>query len=741
MHRTPYRRIFLSITVLVAMLVAVPVAYTPEAHAEGISATSITLEGTTIMEFTNESDVDMDLVRIWPSTGVTFKSFKAESGWTGELTPQGVLIFTSSIPLKPGELVKFGLKTDLDSSGINWRALDTDGNQIDVDKTFAEEIPKEVILDPPDPCDLPDPPDSCDLPDPPDSCDLPDPPDSCDLPQGILPESTFRIIPERPNVGSTIRVVGDSFGADGEFDFHIDTLDIGSFTTDENGGFVTTMKIPGDIEPGRIVFAVTDEEGQESEISIRIGVAETRKPIKTDIDLTVDGIPRVAHRGTSLDLSGTGTPEGAITFEMSTQDGIITNSRTAEINSNGNWNIDGPIIVPLNAPFGKYSITVTDGRDSIQRDMAVESNQVIIISASMFKFDRGETIVFNGTALPNMPISMILEDPFGNELISEELRTDGNGNIGFSYETTRNTPDGTYTLIATQGVEQEFIYAGLGQLPDIPVNLEFDKLNYSIRDTAIITLTGQASDIVNLLIVDPFDKPKGNATSVALQADGKKTYLLELADYVPGIYTAIVSKGTTANEERFSVGLETTKTDIEIKTTKPDYEPDDSILILGRTSPNVLLDLILTDPNGDVVKTKETYSDIDGNIAESTFRIPAGAEHGTWTITARSGSNFDTIEIGVFEAAKDGMSVQATTGDSPAIVGEYVNIHVTGSSNQVNVVIASSDGVVIGELEITATDSGEARTIWIIPPDTEPGIYTIKVSDAFRSAETTYRIG
>ena len=722
MHRTPYRRIFLSITVLVAMLVAVPVAYTPEAHAEGISATSITLEGTTIMEFTNESEVDMDLVRIWPSTGVTFKSFKAESGWTGELTPQGVLIFTSSIPLKPGELVKFGLKTDLDSSGINWRALDTDGNQIDVDKTFAEEVPPEPKPDP--------------------VKEDPVKEDPVEIRQGILPESTFRIIPERPNVGSTIRVVGDSFGADGEFNFHIDTLDIGSFTTDENGGFVTTMKIPGDIEPGRIVFAVTDEEGQESEISIRIGVAETRMPpTSDDIDLTVDGIPRVAHRGTSLDLSGTGTPHGAITFEMSTQDGIITNSRTAEINSSGNWNIDGSIIVPLNAPFGKYSITVTDGRDSIQRDMAVESNQVIIISASMFKFDRGETIVFNGTALPNMPISMILEDPFGNELISEELRTDGNGNIGFSYKTTRNTPDGTYTLIATQGVEQEFIYAGLGQLPDIPVNLEFDKLNYSIRDTAIITLTGQASDIVNLLIVDPFDKPKDNATSVTLQSDGKKTYLLELVGYVPGIYTAIVSKGTTANEERFSVGLETTKTDIEIKTTKPDYEPDDPILILGETSPNVLLDLILTDPNGDVVKTKETYSDKDGNIAESTFRIPADAEHGTWTITARSGSNFDTIEIGVFEAATDGMSVQATTGDSPAIVGEYVNIHVTGSSNQVNVVIISSDDVVIGELEITATDSGEARTIWIIPPDTEPGIYTIKVSDAFRSAETTYRIG
>ena len=57
-------------------------------------------------------------------------------------------------------------------------------------------------------------------------------------------ESIFRIIPEKPNVGSSIRVTGDKFGASQEFDFYVDTKKIGSFLTDKDGHFMTTMKIP-----------------------------------------------------------------------------------------------------------------------------------------------------------------------------------------------------------------------------------------------------------------------------------------------------------------------------------------------------------------------------------------------------------------------------------------------------------------------------------------------------------------
>ena len=149
----------------------------------------------------------MELVRIWPSTGVTFQSFKAESGWTGERTAQGVLIFTSATPLMPGESVKFGVKMDSSSSGINWRALDADGNQIDIDKTFAGEISNEQ---PPPDCDSP----GVIHPDcPPDVI-----PPKEDEPS-VLPGSVFRIIPDRPNVGSTIRVVGDVLGQTGNLTF------------------------------------------------------------------------------------------------------------------------------------------------------------------------------------------------------------------------------------------------------------------------------------------------------------------------------------------------------------------------------------------------------------------------------------------------------------------------------------------------------------------------------------------
>ena len=53
----------------------------------------------------------------------------------------------------------------------------------------------------------------------------------------ILTESTFKIIPNKPNSGSTIRVTGDQFGSLQVFDFYINEQKIGNFETDENGFF------------------------------------------------------------------------------------------------------------------------------------------------------------------------------------------------------------------------------------------------------------------------------------------------------------------------------------------------------------------------------------------------------------------------------------------------------------------------------------------------------------------------
>ena len=295
-------------------------------------------------------------------------------------------------------------------------------------------------------------------------------------------------------------------------------------------------------------------------------------------------------------------------------------------------------------------------------------------------------------------------------------------------------------MIATQNKDKEFIYAGLGQLPSTPVNIEFDKLNYKTGETAIISLTGKASEVVNLLIIDPSDKPKGETKTITLLPDGTNTYELELKGYGSGVYTAVVSKGSAQSSEVFTVGLLTGSGDIDINTTKIDYLPGDPILILGNTNSNVLLTITLTDPDGKEVKVKESFSDKEGKISESSFRIPSDGKPGMWTINAKSGSNFDNAEIKVLATLIEGMIVTVEKGNDVPGVGKTLQLIVRGAENNVQITITSDEGEQIFKSSFPPSKSGEINQPWIIPKDTEPGTYTITANDSKNSAESTFVI-
>ena len=242
MTKSSTRGIFLSITVLFSLLLFV---IPSNASAQEINVVSFAFEETTIIEFTNDSDEEVNTFRIWLGSDFNFKSFKTEKGWVGEKTPLGVIIFTSSETIKPGESVKFGVKTDKVKPGVNWKAVDKVDNVIDTGKVLSGELPKVI--------------------------------QNTELEQDQILENTgtsfstesiFRIVPEKPNVGSTIRVTGYEFGASQEFDFYIDSKKIGSFETDENGHFMTTMKIPEEQKADRVDFIIKDKDGKLSLIHI-----------------------------------------------------------------------------------------------------------------------------------------------------------------------------------------------------------------------------------------------------------------------------------------------------------------------------------------------------------------------------------------------------------------------------------------------------------------------------------------
>ena len=46
----------------------------------------------------------------------------------------------------------------------------------------------------------------------------------------------------------------------------------------------------------------------------------------------------------------------------------------------------------------------------------VETSKIIIINPEKIKFDPGEIIKFTGTATPNIPLELILEDSLGDEM-------------------------------------------------------------------------------------------------------------------------------------------------------------------------------------------------------------------------------------------------------------------------------------------------------------------------------------
>jgi len=709
MDRFSTREVFLAIALLLStVLMILP----SDIYAEEITVTSVALDETSVIELTNDSDKEVNTLRIWLGSDFNFKSFKTEKGWVGEKNAQGVIIFTSSESIKPGESVKFGIKTDKPITGINWKVLDKKNTQIDTGITSPGEI-KKVVKNPNQ--------------------------NSETSGQGILLKSEFRIVPEKPNVDSTIRVTGNNFGSSQEFDFYIDSKKLGTFVTDKEGYFITTMKIPKEQKADRVDFIIKDKEGQEKKLSLRIGENINRIPDEVNTPLTVKGIPKIVHRGDFLEIFGTASPGSGVSIEIQGPDNNIIRTRTSETDSKGNWKLES-LLVPLDRPFGKYIGTISDGRNTITEEWEIKSDKVIIITPNNLKYEPGETMKFNGTALPNKSIEIVLEDPLGKEIVSDIFKVDETGFVKFEFPTTQSTPEGTYTLIATQEKEKEFTYAGLGQLPTIPVNLEFDKLSYKIGETAVITLSGKASEIVNLLIIDPSDKPEGESTSITLQPDGRGTHTLKLDGYSSGVYTAVISKGTAQNSEVFTVGLQTGSGEIKINTTKLDYQPGDSILVLGETGSNVILTITLINPEGEEVKIKETFSDKNGKISEGSFRVPTDAKRGEWIINAKSGSNFDNAVINVVRDKSEGMTVEVGIGKEISGYGKTINIHVFGASQTVELNIIAEDGEIIDELSFPASKEGEINQPWIIPKDTEPGTYTIKVSDAQNNAETTFEI-
>jgi len=712
------RQIHVSIIILFSVsLILIP----SEVHADEIDVVSIGLDETAIITAINNSDNEIKTFRVWLGDGFNFESFKTEKGWIGEKNQQGVIIFTSSETIKPNELVKFGLKTDKINPIINWKALDQENEIID---TGVIKLSKLSGVNQNSNIELNENYNNNGI--------------------SIFSESTFRVIPDKPNIGSTIRITGEQFAELQKFNFYIDTKKVGNFITDSNGNFVTTMQIPDTKKEGKIDFKIIGYDGIEKKISLELEENEKRISKGENIRLEIKGIPNIVYQGDKLEIDGKGTPGSSVIVKIINSEQTMMNTRIAEVEKTGTWKLLEPISIPFDAIFGQYTImvsdTVSDGGNQISKKWNVETSKIIIINPEKIKFDAGELIKFTGTAMPNMPLELVLENNLGDEMASDILEISDSGIVEFEYQTTENDDvEGTWTLIATQKNNKEFIYVGYDVLPTIPVSIKFDKSNYKNTEKPIVSLAGKPSENVSLIIITPSGSVLGADIIIELKADGRGEHNLDLTGYVSGIYTAVIKKGGSQSNENFSVGLLTGSGEITAEVTQTEYNQGERILLLGSTTnANSLMTVTLTDPSGKEIKSFEIASNNERMFAEERLKIPSDGMIGLWQIVVSSGSNLDKVSFDVFSSTGQGMSVKST---EEVALGDLLKIWISAShKTSIIIQIIDMEGNQIQELTCNTTKEFKCETFWSIPKDAIPGKYTIKSYDAISSSETTFRI-
>ena len=679
---------------------------------EQIIANSIGFENSTILELINNrgNNTEINSVRIWLSEDNSFQSFKTERSWMGKNTPQGVIIFTTQDSLKPGEVVKFGIKTEFENPIINWKALDNNDNIIKTAQTRTDTnvaVSENIEVNQPQSVAIKD-------------------------------NSMFRLIPDKLSPGSDFRLVGTNFVPGQSLNFYINEKIIESFSSDKDGNFLITSSVPSELPSERTQFLISDSVGAEQEISMRL--ADTQKrTISQTLELIFNEIPSTVKRGETITLQGVATPKTTLTITTSQQNYGIISIETITAGFDGKWFSENLFSPDLE--LEKVTIQISDGKKKVERNIDVISSKLIRISSIEPRYEPGDIITFTGNAIANADLLYYLEDPKGLEIFSDLITVDSSGIVSFDIQTELTQMKGTYVLHANQGKEDGITVVGLGEDPVEVIVVNSIKLNYKTNESNQITIQGQPNATVAIIILDASSKEKISDT-VNLGADGYHTFVIESDELTVGTYVVEVRHGKARGDTLFSIGLTQGSGVISMQTTKDEYNPGESLLLMGNTGANSLLTLTLYNPQGDIVKQLEVFTNKNGGFQSDKFRIPNDPEIGEWTIKAKSGGNTAEHSFTVTKIL-EGVIVLVDRESKTYSLSEIITISGAGAwaSQSLDIRFFDSGGNEISDmLTIYAKNNGKFTTNWVIPNNIIPDEITITVTDPRSTSSITITV-
>ena len=701
MRRYSTSGIFISVLLVFSIFTLISISEVNA--AEVISVNAKGYENTIIIEFENESTSKIKTVRMWPGGEVAFTSFKSEPGWGGgKYSDSKLLIFTATNTLNPGESVKFGLVTDEKVNAINWKALDPNDNDIDKGKISIQVISET-------------------------SSDILEE-ESKEVEQaketGSELYGTKKFIPEQIRSGSDIRLVGSGFGSEKNLKLYLDSTILKSVNTDKQGNFLTTISIPDAYNVGTSEFIIKDEF--ENIQTTNINVKESKNRFLKTSNFEVNSIPAEIRYEETLTISGSAYPQSAIIIAFENNERVLEKTRVISANANGEWVFEETI--ERTDDLGEKFLIFKNKQDKTTKSLTVKSDYLIQISTSAVRYNAGEAVTITGTGEPNDDTTIWVKDQNKKIVHYDVFTSNADGSLNYEFATDDTFSSGTYTVIMKQEGGSDAALFGIGKYPTSVIVALMEKTNFDLNSKAILSIVGPASSNLSITILDSNDNIK-MTDSITSSSIGKNKYAIDLDGLDSGVYRVAVSSTNIQDSAKFSIGLESASGAISLVSTKSNYSPGESILIIGNTGNNARLMITLLDPSGNISATTETFSDSTGSFSTNNIGIPSDGILGDWKITAHNRLDSNSVEINVSIPTGKSLTLQIegtvfATGDTIIIKGVGQS-----DSNRLEIKITNESDEVVESLHTPITSSGMFSLPWTVPTGFDTGTYTITVSD------------
>ena len=592
---------------------------------ENISVSAKVFENTVIIEFKNgeQNTAKIKTVNIWLASGDSFKSFKTESGWNGQIYGIGQgLTFSTSDLLNPGESVKFGAITDKKIDAINWKAIDENENEIGPVKTEVMEISQTSVI-----------------------IESENVEEENVQQTGETLYGTKKFIPDNLRTGSNIRLAGNGFSSEQTHQFYLNDEFLKSAKSNGQGNFIATIRIPDTVDTGLNKFKIVDEIGSTQISSVIINEQKNRlikegQPVQ---EFKITDMPSSVILDETLSISGVGLPGSSVIITIKNENTVET-TQVVNIGVNGEWVLQTP--VSSDAELGDRVVITTNDFNAIRSYIEFVTSELFTISVFTTTSDSGDVFVLAGTAQPSKDLTLSIKDPNGNIIQFDIIKIDESGEIKYEFPYDGSFSNGTYVITATQDDITQVSLFNLGTTTYDRIVASLEKMNFKSNSKAKLTVIGPPSTNLTLDVLDYGDNKKFT-TKIKTNSVGSKTFMIDLMGYSSGIYKAVVSNPSYQDTAKFSIGLSPGSGAITFSSTKLDYSPGDGILLIGNATANSILTISLINPNGEIINKIEIFTDKDGMFSTDMLGMPSDAISGMWKIKAQSGLGQKEIEISI----------------------------------------------------------------------------------------------